>query len=406
MRGMIVTLVAGAMAVPASAFACGASPKANGSGYAPPANAKSLPPRSAGPAILHRRLARSPQLETARNWHAPPILISGAQAYRDGEFLYQDHLYDDRALSYPADPKRYAGNAADIVEVRVAPLAHRTAIRVTFNSMLVRDAAAVTVSLGDSGTPRPMPHGAGISSKAEVFVTAHGCSGDAVRAADGKALPGPVSVATDLRRRQMQIEVPYSDFDPRGRTVKLDTAAGLWDTKAGAYLRPDSSKPAFFNVAFHGFGPWTINTWKDERERAALAAGDLSPLRAAVNFKELAAHRDDERGVPKSGPMNRILVSQFETVQGRGNSSGGDIVGNYTCDPPACTYQYSGRLQPYSVYVPATARPAKGYGLVLNLHGANSNHNHFENGSTEPPLSVWQMLAEDGNPSIMVLPNA
>jgi hypothetical protein len=37
---------------------------------------------------------------------------------------------------------------------------------------------------------------------------------------------------------------------------------------------------------------------------------------------------DDEGGVPQTGPMDRILVSRFETVQGRGNSSGGDILGN------------------------------------------------------------------------------
>lgn len=403
---LITAILAGSMALPASALACGASPKANGSGYRPPANARSLPAAGAGPEILHRPLATSPQLENARNWHARPILISGAEAYRDGEFLYQDHLYDDRALTYPDDPGRYASNAADIVEVRIAPLARAMAIRVTFNSMLVPDAAAVTISLGDSAEPRTMPHDAGIASKAKVFVTAHGCSGDAVRAADGAALPGRVAVATDLRRRQMQIEIPYTTFDPRGRIVLVGAAAGLWNAAAGAYLRPDSRRPAFFNVAFHGFGPWKINTWKDESERAALAAGDLSPLRAAVDFNKLAAHVDDESDVPTSGPMNRILVSQFETVQGRGNSAGGDIFGNYACDPPACTYQYSGRLQPYAVYVPAVRRPAAGYGLVLNLHGANSNHNHFENGSTEPPLSVWRMLAEDGHPSIMVLPNA
>src|SRR3954454_17833290 len=150
MRRMIVMLVAGAMAGPASAVECGASPKATGSGYAPPANATSLPPRGAGPAILHRRLARSPQLENARNWHAPPILISGAQAYRKGEFLYQDHLYDDRALAYPADPGWSAGTAADIVEVGGAPLAKKPSNGVTFNTMLVPDASAVTLSLGDS----------------------------------------------------------------------------------------------------------------------------------------------------------------------------------------------------------------------------------------------------------------
>jgi poly(3-hydroxybutyrate) depolymerase len=399
-------VVAGLLALPATAAACPVSPPANGTGYAPPANVRSLPPAGTGPDVLHSALPTSPQLENTRNWSAPPILISGTTAYRDGEFLYQDFLYDDLALPYPDEPQRLAGNAADLVEVRLEPLKAGTAIRITLNSMLDPDAAAVTIGLGDPGAqPAEMPHDAGARMASEVFVTAHGCGGDTVRAADGAALAAPV-VSTDLERRQLRIVVPYSAFDPRGRTVRVGAAIGLWDTGRDAYLRPDPARPAFYNVAFRTPGPWTINTWMDKSQNAALAAGDLSPLHADVDFAKLAARTDDDSAVPRTGPMNRIMVSRFETVQGRGSSSGGDIVGNYACDPPDCTYQFSGRLQPYSVYVAATARPDQGYGLVVNLHGADSNHNHFENGSTEPPLSVWQMLAEEGTPSIVLLPNA
>ena len=397
MRRALAVLVALALPAPASA-ACPSSPQSNGTGYKPAANARSLPPAGTGPDILHSALPTSPQLENTRNWDAPPILVSGAEAYRKGEFLYQDFLYDDRALPYPDDPARLARNAADFVEIRMEPLKTATAIRVTLNSMLDPDAAAVTIGLGSSDGAREMPHDAGARMPAQVFVTAHGCSGDA----DGT----PVPVSTDLQRRQIQIEVPYRVFDPRGRTVRVGAAVGLWDKAKGEYLRPDPSLPAFYNVAFRKPGPWTQNTWMDSSQNAALKAGDLSPLYADVDFAKLAARTDDESGVPKTGPMNRIMVSRYEEVQGRGNSSGGDIFGNYACDPPACTYQYAGRLQPYSVYVPHQAMPARGYGVVVNLHGANSNHNHFEGGSTEPPLSVWQMLAEQGTPSVMVMPNA
>lgn len=398
-------IATGALALPTAAAACSPSPASNGTGYAPAANARSLAPAGTGPDILHRTPATSPQLENTGRWKAPPIMVSGASAYRRGEFLYQDFLYDDRALTYPADPGRLAGNAADIVEVRIAPGTSSTAIRITLNSMLDPDAAAVSIGLGGGAQSFDMPHGAGARMAADVFVTAHGCAGDVVRAADGAVLAAP-RVRTDLKRRQLQIEVPYSAFDPRGRTVRVGAAAGLWDAAAGRYLRPDPARPAFFNVAFREYGPWVQNTWMDASQNAALAAGDLSPLHADVDFRKLAARRTDERDVPSTGPMNRILVSRYETVQGRGTSSGGDIFGNYVCDPPGCTYQFSGRLQPYSVYVPALARPKDGYGLVLNLHGADSNHNHFEGGSTEPPLSVWQMLAEEGHPSLMLMPNA
>ena len=149
----------------------------------------------------------------------------------------------------------------------------------------------------------------------------------------------------------------------------------------------------------------------DVSQNQALAAGDLSSLFATIDFTKLEGGVDDDLvdqrgGVPSSGPMNRILVSHSEPAQGRGNSAGGDITGGFRCDPPECTPQFSGRLQPYSVYVPDVAAPPGGYGLVVNLHGANSNHNHFEGGPPDPPLQTWQMLAETGRPSIMAMPNA
>src|SRR5438128_1979111 len=85
-----------------------------------------------GPDVLYAAPTSAPQLQNAGIWKAPPILVSGATAYRNGEFLYQDFLYDDRgaddAYAYPSDP-RYAGNAADLVELRIKPLQGELAIR-------------------------------------------------------------------------------------------------------------------------------------------------------------------------------------------------------------------------------------------------------------------------------------
>ena len=100
-----------------------------------------------GPDILYEKRAQAPQLENAPGgpWAAEPLLVSGASAYRSGEFLYQDFLYDDHgartggpgdpaavgansfslpngSYTYPTAPG-YAGNAADFVELRVKPLA-------------------------------------------------------------------------------------------------------------------------------------------------------------------------------------------------------------------------------------------------------------------------------------------
>src|SRR4051794_41906834 len=48
-----------------------------------------------GPDLLYAPAPDAPQLQNTGVWKAAPILVSGAEAYRDGEFLYQDFLFDD-----------------------------------------------------------------------------------------------------------------------------------------------------------------------------------------------------------------------------------------------------------------------------------------------------------------------
>src|SRR5581483_2151122 len=48
-----------------------------------------------GPDILYRPPARAPQLENTGVWRAAPTMVCLTSAYRRGEFLYQDCLWDD-----------------------------------------------------------------------------------------------------------------------------------------------------------------------------------------------------------------------------------------------------------------------------------------------------------------------
>src|SRR5436305_1333484 len=57
-----------------------------------------------GPDVLYGAPAVAPQLENVGVWSAAPILVSGASAYRSGEFLYQDFLYDDHGAAEAPDP--------------------------------------------------------------------------------------------------------------------------------------------------------------------------------------------------------------------------------------------------------------------------------------------------------------
>ncbi|MPY99172.1 MAG: hypothetical protein GEU97_14465 [Actinophytocola sp.] len=81
-----------------------------------PSGGRSLPSVDSGhrpgPDALYAPPARAPQLRDSGPWHADPILVSGAQAYRDGEWLYQDFLYDDHgATGVPDDSAPYGPDA-------------------------------------------------------------------------------------------------------------------------------------------------------------------------------------------------------------------------------------------------------------------------------------------------------
>src|SRR5881296_4230704 len=185
-----------------------------------------------GPDVLYGAPAAAPQLENVGVWSAAPILVSGASAYRGGEFLYQDFLYDDHGAAempdptdpkgggnlfskpngtytYPTDPT-YANDAADLVELRLKPLPDATAFRLTLNTL--KDPSLVAFSIAIGGTPgvlRSFPAGANVRAPADLFLTVHpagaGMTGDLVDAATGQPVGGPALVAVDTGHRQIEV---------------------------------------------------------------------------------------------------------------------------------------------------------------------------------------------------------
>ncbi len=433
-------LVLGAVAIMLVIGAVG-PPLARGQGSLPHVLSGARP----GPDILYAPRAEAPQLTNTGIWRAAPILVSGASAYRDGEFLYQDFIYDDHGArgfdrdpsdprtafdgfslpggtyTYPTDP-RYAGNAADLVELRVKPLPNATAFRITLNTMHDPSLVATTIALGDSPTARPLPHGANASAPAELFLTVHGASADLVDAASGAPVPVTPAVSVDEPRRQIEVRLPHSVWNPGQETVRLAAGVGLWDPSAQSYLLPQvsadatrpgggllPSPPAFFNAAFrHGediqlpdfsilFDPgW----WRDRDQGHALANGDLGAFSAKVDFAKLASGVSDDMpdqpgGVPQTGPMDRILASHFETAQGV------DYAGQCTKASgfsPSCPGILRGRLQPYAVYVPKKPLPPRGFGLTLLLHSFAGSYNQYLGSRHQ------SQFGERGQGSIVVTP--
>ena len=400
-----------------------------------------------GPSLLYSRAAKAPQLANAGIWKAPPILVSGTTAYRRGEFLYQDFLYDDNGArqvadpsdtrtsgnlfskpngtyTYPTDPA-YANNAADFVELRVKPLKTATAFRVTLNTLKDPTRAAFSIGIGGrKGKPHDFPFGANVRAPADLFLTVHPSGsklvGELTRATSGKTVKGKApSVSLSRKRRQIEVRVPHRLWNPKRRSVRLWAGVGLWDAQNNRYLLPqgsaDSTHPggagaasapaAFFNVAFRTNEPVQKPTegsdaittgawWRDRDQGTALAAGDITGLHADVSFGKLARRVTDNRAIPRTGPMDRILPSHFELSQGA------DFSQACLAASANCPGQYQGRLQPYAIYIPRKARPGSGYGMTLLLHSLSANYNQY--------LGTRNMsqFGERAAPSIVITPES
>jgi pimeloyl-ACP methyl ester carboxylesterase len=423
-----------------------------------PAMAGSLPSVSSGarpgPDVLYAPPAHAPQLDNVAPWKAAPILVSGAAAYRDGEYLYQDYLYDDHGaigtpdpnnpigpnadlyspaagtVTYPTNPV-YGDNAADLVEFRVKPLADSTAFRVTLNTLQDPAKTAFTIALGSSPAAVAWPHGAGVSSPAALFLTVHGASAELLDAATGKAVAPAPLVSTDLTRRQIDVRVPHAAWNPGESVVRTEIGVGLWDTSADSYLapqpgsatgsapgggrpggaalfnvgprfnepQPDPTQVPTYDMADSAVGGMVQAAWWREKEQAtALTTGDISEFHADVDFGKLAARADDDSAVPKTGTMNRILASHYQFGQGYDNSKVCfDLASNFSAGAK-CIGRMVGQLQPYTIYVPKKPQPASGYGLTLLLHSLSANYNQYANSKNQ------SQLGERGPGSIVITP--
>jgi len=387
-----------------------------------------------GPDALYAAAPRAPQLENVAPWTAEPILVSSAIAYRDGEWLYQDFLNDDRGaagvpdpsdphdiggflfspkagtLTYPTDPV-YANNAADLVELRVRALADSVAFRVTLNTLKDPERTAFTISLGTGDATSPLPHGAGVTTQASHFLTVHGTTAD-LRQADGDRVITPEPTAkVDLARRQIEVRVPTAALDFADQKWMVGIGVGLWDGATGEYLAPavgsaTATTPGggsptgsrlfnvgprvdepFPDVTQYGAGVTIADAaaggmvdaawWREKNQSQALAAGDISRFRQEVDFAKLRAGSDDDALVPKTGPMNRILASAHAVGQGLDYTKVCFDLPTQFAAGAACEGRMLGQLQPYALYVPKKPRPMKGWGLTLLLHSLSANYNQY-----------------------------
>src|SRR5213593_2910799 len=206
--------------------------------------ASSLPSVSSGarpgPDVLYASAPSAPQLENRNpRFNASPLLVSGTEAYVNGEYLYQDYLYDDdgsntdgsggtplspRAgdINYPTNNARYGGNAADLVEFRIDVAPDSVAYRLTLNTLLEADSTIVAIAFdtdrnqATGGTVLSRDPGAPFPGTEEVIFT-WGTGAEHARWNGLGWTTTPLAApSTDLEANQITVIVPRSVSNPAG----------------------------------------------------------------------------------------------------------------------------------------------------------------------------------------------
>jgi hypothetical protein len=366
-----------------------------------PSDGTSLPavPSGArpGPDVLYAPPPRAPQLENRNpRFDAPPLLVSGTEAYVNGEYLYQDYLYDDWGsdtngsvdspgtcidgrkrdgdMLYPTNHARYGGNAADLVEFRIDVAGGSVAYRITLNTLFEADSTVAVIAFdtdGDAATggkTLPLDAGAAFPGTDQVITTWGTGARHDRWAGSGWATTSLESPTTDLEANQITVVVPRTVSDPRG-VWRTTVAVGLYDnaTPDGGWLlpgqNPDATKPGgandspdphpsgIFNLAFRFDEPITrCPLPPDTNQSEALRDHEPTRYANAIDFAKLDG-RVNRVSIPSAGYQMRIFPSRLDLGEGRDHLRWPSL---------------RGQLQPYSLYVP-TGPPA---GLTLFLHGA------------------------------------
>jgi len=338
-----------------------------------------------GPPLLYAKAPHVPQLENRAPFRAKPLLVSGTDAYRDGEYLYQDYLYDDHGADtgdsvsppgvagfspasgdklYPPSP-RFANNAADIVEFRIKPTRTAIVYRVTLGAVVDPSATIVAIGVNDDrrGGATAWPGYAGVATPGiNKYILAWGTGGEVTTPPDHtvKGLPrGAVTI--DKRTNQMTIRVPRSVMNPGRATWRYVAGTGVNRGHHFRLLKPLTGARVL-NLAFRfdEGQPRGTGTWFEADQAKALAEGNSGHYYADVSFARLADGTN--RWIhPPGRKQARIYPSRVKLHEGVRRSFP----------------EFGGRLQPYLVVVPKTYARTKRAGVTWALHSLSATYTQY-----------------------------
>jgi len=334
-----------------------------------------------------------------------------------GALFWTDFLYDDHGATglpigdlkiqapprgtyvYPQGPA--AGNGADIFRVAIGLTDTDTWWRIDWNT-LVEPSVPIALFTFDTDAAKAAseawPAGAGIRSAGIDLALL--VSGNGARLIDlTTQATTPVEHSVDMPSRSFLARVPRSVVEPVGTwTVRL--AAGLANAAGDGFADVPAERgalpgqPNVYNITFRTSEqePPHLNFWSDKAQAAALTDGDVSQFSVAVAWDQLAARTTTPEPV-LTGASTRWYVSSVELGQGLADT---DIRSVLSTKP-----LFLGRVQPYSICLPATYAPGRKLPLTLLLHSLSLGQSQF---AAIDPRLLHEVC--DGRDSVVVTPLA
>jgi len=364
-----------------------------------------------GPDVLYEAPTTAPQFDNGTGWEADPLLVCGAKGYDSGEFLYQDWVYDDYGANtdpsdttsppptsttladpvgdivYPTDDARYRDNAADLLEFRCRTDGSDVVYRLTLTTLVddQPDApiAAIGIDTGSEGGFDDWGRGIGtlgsLGLDRVVTVWHDGTEPQAaVKGGDESA-----TATVDTTRNQLEVHVPLA---PERAAWTHYCVTGIHDGDGG--FAPvqrqadashpggavDGSAPPVFNVGFRD-EPVGGYQWQDKAQADALAARDISAFGADVDFGDLrdgVTNREQADPAQQQGYVCRLFASRLSID---GQTSYADAEEGVEDDGEDAVL--TGRVQPYSVFVPEAYTPSEPGALHVLPHSLGQSYNQY-----------------------------
>lgn len=295
----------------------------------------------------------------------------------------------------PTDRDRWPDFTGEVAEVRLAADAATLHVRLRFTSMPRTDAQVATLTFSTQGTEpraRDWPRNAGVRSPWSTAVTLWDGGGQ-IADAGGAATDLADAGAARAGDHVLEAQVPLAALPPgpwvlRGGAGLADPAdpTRYWTVPAG---EPGPDQPGTGADDAPGANVWNLlfaddEAWVwDERVPAdLLAGGDVTAASARVDRAALQAGAS-QPAATQSGHVRRWHSSRLDEGDGIRRDAPGDqpppgaelwalAPAQLRLREPGVPYFYTGRLQPYDLYVPSGLTGGQAAPLIVYLHGLNN----------------------------------